>query len=749
MPVSTDGRLAALSDTDLHRLKWLLGGVLALIAFWALSTVDFSSGGLIFVTWLMLMAILLRPALPGLIPEVIWKAATPLLIAVIAMDLFLHWRGDSVIQPIMRTALLLTFYRALQYRKNREDLQLVLLCLFCLIITGVLEAELTFALQMGIFTPLAMTQLFLLTLLERDKERFLTIEDWQAFRWRPFVRRIRAALNYRFLLVAAGMFTVMVTVSSLIFLMFPRLDLDRSLSLLNMGQTGKIGFNDTMRFGDVSSLSDDDRIALSIEPPERGAIPPRAYWRMAVLDRYFGDEFMASPSDVQLPGVRGGSGNTFYPVYRRPEDDGGDWVFYMENGVSQYLPLLGPVREIKFNSSVRYLANERRMFVKLGSFSMDKFGYRVKDMKEARTLKATVEELEMMRHYRRGTLDVFELETRQSPSGYPLTTLELPTSAQSRDYLASVVDEISNERALNENEFIEETVRYLRRRHRYSTELDEGLQDEDEPLIKWMQGGGAGWCEHFSGALALLTRSAGIPSRVVVGFVGGEWNDYGGYLLVRNRNAHAWVEVLLGDAWMRVDPTPLAGTLAPGAAADGNALSASVASFTGWRAWMDGLRMAWYRRVVDFDSVDQQNLAEDVREQTKSMMESMRGEVEAIAAAVKAWLTDGWDVKRMLRTAGFIALTVVVLLVLRPLYRRVQARLLRRSEWLRERVRTPLIRRKAGRWLQRMQGLTGEAVVEWRETQAALLSLRYGSLTGGEDPEPVFRAARRCVREAR
>jgi transglutaminase-like putative cysteine protease len=65
-----------------------------------------------------------------------------------------------------------------------------------------------------------------------------------------------------------------------------------------------------------------------------------------------------------------------------------------------------------------------------------------------------------------------------------------------------------------------------------------------------------GFCEHYASSFALLMRLAGIPSRVVVGYLGGEPNPIGDYLIVRQSDAHAWVEVWLEDqGWIRVDPT--------------------------------------------------------------------------------------------------------------------------------------------------------------------------------------------------
>ena len=64
-----------------------------------------------------------------------------------------------------------------------------------------------------------------------------------------------------------------------------------------------------------------------------------------------------------------------------------------------------------------------------------------------------------------------------------------------------------------------------------------------------------GFCEHFAGAFALLMRAAGIPSRVVTGYQGGEMNPTGEYMIVRQSDAHAWAEALLDGKWERVDPT--------------------------------------------------------------------------------------------------------------------------------------------------------------------------------------------------
>jgi protein-glutamine gamma-glutamyltransferase len=73
-----------------------------------------------------------------------------------------------------------------------------------------------------------------------------------------------------------------------------------------------------------------------------------------------------------------------------------------------------------------------------------------------------------------------------------------------------------------------------------------------------------GFCEHYAASFATLMRLAGIPARVVVGYLGGEYNDLGHFVLVRQADAHAWCEVWLPEnGWTRVDPTS---AVAPGRA---------------------------------------------------------------------------------------------------------------------------------------------------------------------------------------
>ena len=105
-----------------------------------------------------------------------------------------------------------------------------------------------------------------------------------------------------------------------------------------------------------------------------------------------------------------------------------------------------------------------------------------------------------------------------------------------------------------------------------------------------------GFCEYYASAFVFLMRAANVPSRVVTGYLGGEFNDVGNYYIVRQSDAHAWAEVWLdGQGWVRVDPT---GAIAPARLEGG--VSAAVINNTALPfmarnppQWMRNLRLNW------------------------------------------------------------------------------------------------------------------------------------------------------------
>lgn len=127
-----------------------------------------------------------------------------------------------------------------------------------------------------------------------------------------------------------------------------------------------------------------------------------------------------------------------------------------------------------------------------------------------------------------------------------------------------------------------------------------------------------GFCEHYASAFVFLMRSAGIPSRVVTGYLGGETNPIDGHLAIRQADAHAWAEIWTpADGWKRVDPTA---TIAPNRVVQGlqaslpadETLPATLQPQLDWlralRYRWDAIDYAWSRWMLGYDAERQRQL---------------------------------------------------------------------------------------------------------------------------------------------
>lgn len=130
--------------------------------------------------------------------------------------------------------------------------------------------------------------------------------------------------------------------------------------------------------------------------------------------------------------------------------------------------------------------------------------------------------------------------------------------------------------------------------YRYSLQ---GLPTGGHALEQFLFDTRQGNCEFFASAFALIARSAGIPARLVGGYLGGDYNDVGGYYLVMESMAHVWVEVFVdGKGWLRIDPSGFAQNA-------GAVLNRPRQHNTLQRLRMvlDALDHAWNRSVIAYD----------------------------------------------------------------------------------------------------------------------------------------------------
>ncbi len=164
-----------------------------------------------------------------------------------------------------------------------------------------------------------------------------------------------------------------------------------------------------------------------------------------------------------------------------------------------------------------------------------------------------------------------------------------------------------------------------------------------------------GFCGHYASAFAVLMRAAGIPARVVTGYVGGTYNRYAHAWILRQSDAHAWVEVWIeGSGWTRVDPTA---AIDPSRvdrrlrdaeseiAATNIQLGGNLPWLTDLRMRIDAMRETWRSEILRYNPASQQALLEYLKIPEPDAQKLVLVLGVALSMAL-AWLT--WQVRREL-----------------------------------------------------------------------------------------------------
>jgi protein-glutamine gamma-glutamyltransferase len=666
---------------------------------------------------------LAMPALPARVPAWIHRLAFPAIALFFAADL---WGTGQLLPAVVRLDLLLLLYRGVSHRARRDDLQIIVLGLFLIVVAGVLTVSLVFAAQILVFTACALGLLMAVTMTssaEGGQAPKLAVRGvvplWAAHAdWRRLFRRLHEISDWRINASAAALFLGVIALSGLLFLMIPRFQLENSLFLERfVTRKAMTGFSDSIKFGDITEIAQDDSIAFFVDVSDAARAPANPYWRMVVLDRYHSGGFTLSAgmksrlvfgSENTGANIRtGGHGVRGAPA----------WTFYVESGVSRYLPILGRFDLLRFREAQNFRYSGELMLVALRDEPATMTAYRVEAMAPDSPELADPTFAGRWRN-------------RAVPSTLPLQ-LGLDLSGDDKAVLARITSGAAPAGS-DAGAFAQGASATLRRQHRYSLSprIPAGPGD---PLVRWMASREPGHCELFAGALVLMARSAGIPARVVTGFKGGTWNAYSGNYTIRNSDAHAWAEVWdeRRKVWLREDPLAVA---AQGNASEETGEGALAGRMDrSWSARLSSLRVFWYRRIVNFDQQDQVDALRAVRGATDSSGRWLHSGILGAARAAKEWFRGPWDGARLARLAGAAAAAGAVWWALATGRLRVVA--LGRGR------RVDPVRREAGRWLVRIGGPA--ALV------ADLQRLRFGPAHTWPRPSDVFRKARQAARSRR
>lgn len=158
--------------------------------------------------------------------------------------------------------------------------------------------------------------------------------------------------------------------------------------------------------------------------------------------------------------------------------------------------------------------------------------------------------------------------------------------------------------------------------YRYS--LTPGAMTSIDAVDEFMFARKRGFCVHYAQAATVFLRAAGVPARLVGGYVGGQWQAGDSYLRIRQANAHAWVEYLDENQWKRYDPTLF--VFPELASAQAQVQQLGLLRQLGGDFWSPGhfggmliqlaqdLDYYWASRVLSFEQADQQHLQQRLQQ---------------------------------------------------------------------------------------------------------------------------------------
>ena len=152
---------------------------------------------------------------------------------------------------------------------------------------------------------------------------------------------------------------------------------------------------------------------------------------------------------------------------------------------------------------------------------------------------------------------------------------------------------------------------YLKTHFGYTLELPRVRAPD--PLAYFLFERKKGHCEYFASSMAVMLRTLGIPARVVNGFHGGEYNDLTGSWIIREKDAHSWVEAYFPEfGWVSFDPTPAAGT------------PPEMNTWSRLSLYMDAASQMWREWIINYDFSHQMKLSSEISNTTGNAQFTVR-----------------------------------------------------------------------------------------------------------------------------
>lgn len=509
-------------------------------------------------------------------------------------DLF--WISGDLLPAGIHFLVVLMVHKLFTLRQRKDFLHLYAISLMELLGAAALTMELWYAVVFAAYLFAAIWTL-LLYHLQHEAEEMRLAEGADVRPADP--SRQPATITSRFFWSTNGIAVGAFGLTLLIFIVTPRIGAGffekNRKDLIRMS-----GFSEKVDLGMVGSVKLDNTVVMRVELPEhKGPLAERVYFRGASYDAYDGRSWSNTLRRRQ-PLNRSAEGEFSVFADRPPDSSAGVrqdiLVEALDTSVLFGMPVVDSMK-----GTFSAVLIDGMGGVSLPYIPASRFQYSVRSIPTPLSSRD-----------RAATKTDYPEAIRERFLQLP------PVSPRVAELALQVI-----QGAMSPYDMTVAVERHLRQHYQYS--LDVGMISTANPVEDFLFSRKTGYCDHYATSMVVLLRALGIPSRLATGFAQGEWNDVGSYYTVRQRDAHAWVEVYFPNSgWVTFDPTPNVPLALP------HPLVVRVGKV------IDSIRLKWDRFVIRYSFRDQMAIAQGVREQS----EAVRTQVAGSFAALLRWGTE-------------------------------------------------------------------------------------------------------------
>jgi protein-glutamine gamma-glutamyltransferase len=496
--------------------------------------------------------------------------------------------SQSFINATVHLVLFIMVIKIFSVRRDRDLVYLAVISFLMLLAAAVLTVDTMFLAAFSLFIVVSIATFVSMEM--RRSERELMSVSVPAHMDGRFQRSLAAAASL------LGTFTLLG--AALIFFVLPRIN--SAGYLRNFGVQGAMlsGFSQEVRLGGIGQIQQSSAVVMHVQVLY-GKLPRDVKWRGISLANFDGQRWWNAEEDPVTHGLNNVpldliqlNGSAFYsgaaPPPRLPTFS---YRVVMEpTGLPIFF--LAPV-PTRLNGNYRMVELTRDGAVYNRHGVVTRNGLQEADNAQAigvYTAEADARDPEI---YIRNS------NSRDYPPRVATLYLQLPhidprVAALAQRITASADSNYARAR---------EIENYLKKNYGYTLQLPGGRTPD--PLAYFLFQRKKGHCEYFASSMTVMLRTLGIPARVVNGFRGGEYNDLTGSYIVREKNAHSWVEGYFPEfGWVTFDPTP---------ASDAPMETSTWSRFS---MYMDAASELWREWVVNYDFSHQMKLSADISAST-------------------------------------------------------------------------------------------------------------------------------------